>query len=93
MSVFGGAFICQSWAYPSEIIPASKALVPNIVNWIALSISTLVPPIIAGIMPDNNPYPVFIFFGMYGFFGLIHVWRVLRESDGHTYLEIIRSFK
>lgn len=44
-------------------------------------------------MPDNNPYPVFLFFGIYGLLALIHVFKTLRESDGRTYDEIIASFK
>jgi hypothetical protein len=68
-------------------------MIPNIFHWLALAVSTLVPPIITGIMPGQNPYPVFIFFGLYGFLGLAHVFRYLRESDGFTYSEIIKSFK
>jgi hypothetical protein len=36
-------------------------------------------------MPNENPYPVFIFFGAYTIFGFLHILRYLRESDGHTY--------
>jgi len=62
-------------------------------NWIALAISTLVPPLISGSMPDNNPYPVFIFFGLYGIIGFVRVRLKLKESDGFSYNEIIKSFK
>ena len=89
MAVFGGSFISPNWGYPTEIIPTSQALVPNIVHWLFLSISTLVPPVIAGIMPGNNAYPVFIFFGLYSLFGMIHVFATLKESEGKTYDEII----
>jgi MFS family permease len=93
MVVYGGSFISPIWSYPSEIIPASQALLPNIMHWLALAISTLIPPAITGIMPNSNPYPVFIFFGIYGFISMIHVFKSMRESDGKTYNEIINSFK
>ena len=85
MAVFGGSFISPSFAYVSETIPASQALGPNIAHWLALAISTLVPPVIYGIMPHNNAYPVFLFFGLYGFIGAVHVFSTLKESDGKLY--------
>jgi hypothetical protein len=93
MVVYGASYISPIWAYPSEIIPAKKALLPNIVHWISLATSTLIPPIIARTMPNNNSYPVFFFFGLYGLFSLMHIIPFLRESDGLTYNEIIKSFK
>lgn len=78
MVIYGASFISPIWAYPSEILPASKSLCPNILHWLSLSISTLVPPIVAGMMPNNNSYPVFIFFGLYCLFGFAHVFRYLR---------------
>lgn len=85
MAVYGGSFISPIWSYPSEIIPASQALGPNIVHWLALAISTLVPPVVTGIMPHNNAYPVFLFFGLYGFIGVVHVFSTMKESDGKSY--------
>jgi hypothetical protein len=75
--------------YPSEVIPANVALIPNLVHWLGLAIATLVPPLIAGAMPNNNTYPIFIFFGIYGIFAFTHVFNSLKESDGKTYNEII----
>jgi len=92
MVIYGGSFIAPIWAYPSEIVPASQSLMPNIFHWIALALSTLIPPLVMKVMPDNNPYPVFLFFGIYGLLSLIPVVRYLRESDGLTYKEIIKSF-
>jgi hypothetical protein len=91
--VYGGSFIAPIWAYPSEIVPASESLLPNIFHWVALALSTLIPPLVMKVMPHHNPYPVFIFFGLYGFLSLIHLMRYLRESDGLTYKEIIKSFR
>lgn len=93
MVIYGATYISPIWAYPSEIIPASQALVPNIINWISLATSTLIPPLVLKAMPDNNPYPVFFFFGGYGLLCLLHVVPTMKESDGHTYNEIIKSFK
>ena len=71
----------------------SQSLIPNIIHWIALAIATLVPPLVAGAMPNNNSYPVFLFFGFYGLISFFHIFRHLRESDGKSYNEIIESFK
>lgn len=78
MVVYGGSFISPVWSYPSEVIPASETIIPNIVHWTALALEILIPPLIAGKMPNNNAYPVFFFFGVYGLFGFIHVFRCLR---------------
>jgi hypothetical protein len=85
MIVYGGSFISPAWAYPSEVIPASNALIPNITQWSGMAVTTLIPPLVSGAMPKNNPYPVFLVLGVYGFLSLIHVYRVLKESDGKTY--------
>jgi hypothetical protein len=78
MIIYGAAFVSPIYAYPSEVIPASEALFSNIMHWVALSISTLVPPLVSKVMPHSNPYPVFFFFGIYGVFGFIHIYRYLR---------------
>jgi hypothetical protein len=92
MAVNGAWFHNPIWAYPSEIIPASEALPMNILHWFTLAICMLVPPLISGIN-NGNPYPVFIFFGLYSFIGFVHVRWTLRESDGLSYRQIIHSFK
>jgi MFS family permease len=78
LAVFGTGFISPIWAYPSEVIPAAQQLPANILHWISIAISMLVPPLVASFMPNNNPWPVFIFFGTYGFIGFIHVRMTLR---------------
>lgn len=93
MAVYGCAFVSPVWSYPSEIVPASQFLLPNIVHWIALAISTLIPPLVTAALPHNNSYPVFLFFGAYSIFGFFHVKFKLRESDGFTYNQILASFK
>lgn len=38
MIIYGGSFISPIWSYPAEVIPASQALIPNIVHWTALAL-------------------------------------------------------
>lgn len=38
MIIYGGSFISPIWSYPSEVIPASQTLIPNIVHWTALAL-------------------------------------------------------
>jgi len=64
---------------------AEQSLFPNIMGWIATSIVTSVPPIIVGIMPNNNAYPLFLFFGVYSIFGLVVLAMKMVESKGRTY--------
>ena len=53
MLVYGGLFLSAVWSYPSEILAPEKSLIPNIMNWIALSISTLLPSVVMSIMPND----------------------------------------
>ena len=93
MAIYGVAFISPIWAYPSEVIPAAQQLPANILHWLSLAFSMLVPPLVSSVMPGNNPYPVFIFFGIYGLIGFVHVRSTLKETNGLTYKQIIESFK
>lgn len=52
-----------AWSYPLEVIPPHNTMIPNILNWIGLSIVTIVPPLVVGAMPNNNAYQLFILFG------------------------------
>lgn len=92
IGVDGVGFVSPAWAYPSEIIPANEALPSNIVHWITLAIVLLIPPLVQG-FNNGNPFPVFIFLGMYCFIGFLHVRATIRESNGLKYKEIIKSFK
>ena len=93
LAVFGAAYISPMWAYPVEIIPAVQQLPVNVLHWLSIAFVMLIPPLVASFMPKNNPWPVFIFFGLYTFIGFAHIRSTLRESDGLTYKEIIASFK
>ena len=85
MGIYGVGFISPIWAYPSEVIPAAEQLPANILHWISTAFTMLIPPLVASFMPKNNPWPVFIFFGVYTFIGFAHIRSTLRESDGLTY--------
>lgn len=93
LAVFGAAYISPMWAYPPEIIPAKEQTCVNVLHWFSIAFVMLIPPLVASFMPGNNPYPCFIFFGIYGFIGFAHVRSTLRESDGRTYKEIIEDFR
>jgi hypothetical protein len=62
-------------------------------HWVALALSTLIPPLVTRGIVHNDPYLVFLFFGLYGIIGFVHVKFKLRESDGYTYNQILASFK
>jgi hypothetical protein len=85
MIVYGGSFLPVSWSYPSEIVAAEQSVIPNVIGWIATAIVTSIPPIVVGAMPNGNAYPLFIFFGCYGIFGVIMIYLKLIESKGKTY--------
>lgn len=67
-------------------------MIPNIIGWICISIVTSIPPLVVGLMPDNNAYPLFLFFGGYGIFALFILKIWMKESKGLTYEQIIESF-
>jgi MFS family permease len=92
MAIYGAGLLSPIWSYPSEIIPASKALPSNIFYWISLAICLLVPPLVSG-ANNTNPFPVFIFFGIYSLISFAHVRLTMRESNGLSYKQIIQSFK
>ncbi len=71
MALNGACILTMGWSYPSEVLSPDVTMIPNILGWIGLSIVTSVPPLIVGIMPENNAYPLFFFFGGYGIFAVI----------------------
>lgn len=92
MAIYGLGFLSPIWSYPSEVIPAGRAMPANILQWATLAICLLIPPLISG-LNNGNPFPVFFFFGIYGLLGFIHVRSTIRESNGLTYKQLIQSFK
>lgn len=85
MALYGSCILTVCYSYPSEVMAPHMAVYPNILNWIALTLVTSVPPIIVGIMPDNNAYPLFFFFGGYSIIASIVVFTFMRESKGLTF--------
>lgn len=92
MLFFGSTFFPVSWSVPSEIIPPEEAVYANVPGWIATSIVVSCPPIVKAAMPDGNVYPIFLFFGVYGIFGTIVLYKWLVETKGKTYEQIIKEF-
>jgi hypothetical protein len=71
MFLNGGAVLTSAYSYPSEILAPEVAFIPNTLGWLGLAIVTSVPPIVVGVMPENNAYHLFLFFGGYGIFASI----------------------
>ena len=92
MLFFGSTFFPVSWSVPSEIIPSKDAIYANVPGWIATSIVVSCPPIIQAHMHDGNVYPIFLFFGAYGIFGSIILYKWFVETKGKTYEQIIKEF-
>ncbi len=78
MALYGGNILTVCYSYPSEVMAPHMAVYPNIMNWIALTLVTSVPPIIVGAMPDNNAYPLFFFFGGFGIIATIVIFIFMR---------------
>lgn len=85
MVIAGAFFFPPAWSYPSEIVPAAQTLHQNIAQWFALSISTLLPPFVMYLMPNNNPYPIFIFFGLYCLMAIFYLHKKLVETKGKSF--------
>lgn len=90
MLLYGATCLPVAWSVPSEIIPADEAIYANIPGWIATSVVVTCPPIISAAMPNGNSYPLFFFFGAYGIFASIVLYKWLVETKGKTYEQIIK---
>jgi hypothetical protein len=53
---------------------------------------TSIPPLVVGAMPHGNAYPLFLFFGVYGFLSYVPLQFFMVESKDKTYEEIIDGF-
>ena len=88
MIFFGLIFSPVSFSYPPEIIPAPKNTLATTFTWIALAITTLIPPVVIEKM-NGNAYPLFLFFGVYTALSFFYMLAGLVESKGRKYKEII----
>lgn len=92
MALYGGNILTIGWGYPSEILTPKVTMIPNIIGWTATAMVTSIPPLVVGVMPNGNAYPLFIFFGAYGIFAYVVLHFFMVESKGRTYEQIIDSF-
>jgi len=60
-------------------------MIPNIIGWIATAMVTSIPPLVVGAMPNGNAYPLFIFFGVYGFLSYFPLQFFMVESKDKSY--------
>lgn len=91
MVLFGLLFGPISWSYPSEIIPATKNTIATSITWVALSLTTLIPPIVIKAM-DGNAYPLFLFFGVYCALSFPYMYAGMVETKGLKYQNFIGKF-
>ncbi len=89
MVTFGLVFSPVSWAYPVEIVSAEHSSFGNILTWVSLALTSLIPPIIINRM-EGNAWPVFMFFAVYTTFSLIYMWMNLIETKGRKYQDFIK---
>ena len=93
MAGYGAAFISPAWSYPSAVVAPDETLAMNCTFWMSIAFTLLVPPLVTGAMPDENPYPVFFFFAICGTVGFIHAYTTAKDTDGKNFYEIIKSFE
>lgn len=74
--VFGLVFSPVSWAYPVEIVTAKQSSIGNVLTWMSVVLTVLVPPIVIEAM-DNNAWAIFMFFAGYTTLSLVYMWLKL----------------
>lgn len=92
MALYGGNILSITWGYPSEILTPKATMIPNILGWVATAMVTSIPPLVVGAMPHGNAWPLFVFFGIFGFLSYIPMQFFMVESKDRTYEQIIDSF-
>lgn len=88
MVFFGLVYAPVSWSYPTEIIPATYNTIGLAITWVALFLTTLIPPIVNEKV--GSPYPLFAFFGIYTTISVVYMYTSMVESKGRKYIDIIR---
>lgn len=88
MALFGLFYAPVSWSYPAEIIPAANNTFATAFTWAALTLTTLIPPIVNEKV--GSPYPLFAFFGVYTAISVVYMYTSMVESKGRKYFDIIR---
>ena len=72
--------------YLEEILMRDQMAMIAWTGWPSLIFVTLIPPIVAEVMPDYLPWPIFLFFGVVSFFAIFYLWFYLKETRNRQYL-------
>jgi hypothetical protein len=91
MIVYGVSLGPVVWLYVPEIIPAKIVPFATMMNWTGASLVVIFTPILTQ-LNDNNPYPVFFFYG-----GITLVFFVINcflmvETKGKSTREVAQLF-
>ena len=54
-----------AWSFPSELAEGNIGVVVGMVSWAGTMANAVIPPYITQIIPNNNAYPIFMFFAFY----------------------------
>lgn len=90
--VYGATLGPIVWLYVPEIIPSKIVPLATMTNWFGASICVIFTPIIIK-LNDNNPYPVFFFYGGVTFVFFIINFFLMVETKGRTKVEIAKLFR
>lgn len=80
MIIYGLTIGPAVWLYVPEIIPAKIVPPATFMNWLGVSISVIVTPIV--IEEVHSPYPVFLFFGAISLVFFVMNWFMVVETKG-----------
>jgi MFS transporter, SP family, arabinose:H+ symporter len=89
--VFGSSIGPIVWLYVPEIIPSKIVPFATMTNWLGASICVIFTPIVIK-LNNNNPYPVFFFFGAITFIFFIMNVFLMVETKGRTKAEVAKIF-
>ena len=91
MMIYGVSIGPSVWMYVPEIIPAKVVPLATMTNWFGCAICVIFTPY-AVRANDNNPFPVFFFFGAITLlFFIINVFLMV-ETKGRTTQQIAKIF-
>lgn len=91
MIVYGISLGPVVWLYVPEIIPAKIVPFATMMNWFGCSLCVMFTPIAISANNDN-PYPVFFFFGAITFLFYLFNLVYMVETKGKSTKEIIAAF-
>lgn len=91
MIIYGISLGPVVWLYVPEIIPAKIVPLATMMNWLGCSLCVILTPI-AIHDNDNNPYPVFLFYGAITLLFFFVNLALMVETKGKSSEQIARSF-